>query len=222
MSEVVGTILPNNPIAVLSGPNFADEAARGLPTATTIACADASLGERLLYAIGGKLFRPYYSDDIIGTQVGGAVKNVIAIACGIAVGHGLGENARAAIITRGMAEMTRLCIAKGGKPETLSGLSGIGDLLLTCSSEKSRNMSLGIAIGKLGRVAEDIPTGRRGVTEGVATAESVTELAQKLGISMPICAAVQHILYDKAPIREAISELLERPFTVENLPVTVA
>lgn len=219
MSEVVSTILPSNPLAILSGPNFADEAAKGLPTATTLACQDKDLGERLLYAIGGKHFRPYLSDDLIGTQIGGAVKNVIAIACGIALGRGMGENARAALITRGLAEMTRLCLSKGGKPETLMGLSGIGDLLLTCSSDKSRNTSLGMEIGRSGNVDDIIPKQRRGVTEGIATAESVTQLAQKLGIAMPICFAVQQILYEHSSINDTIAQLLERPFTQETAHV---
>lgn len=215
MSELVSSILTENPIAVLSGPNFADEAAKGLPTATTIACADPVLGERLLYVLGGKLFRPYLSDDVIGTQIGGAVKNVIAIACGIAMGCELGENARAALITRGLAEMSRLCQAKGGKAQTLMGLSGIGDLVLTCNSPKSRNMSLGLELGRGTSVTEVLNKPRYGVTEGVSTAESVSHLAQNLGVLIPICDAVNGILHGKLSVRETIHKMLDRPFSLE-------
>ena len=216
MSEVAKSILPKNPVAIISGPNFADEAARGLPTATTIACADKALWEILTYAIGGRFFRPYLTEDIIGTQLGGTVKNVIAIACGIAVGKNFGENARAAIVTRGFAEMTRLTIAKGGKYETLMGLSGLGDLILTCGSTKSRNMSFGIALGE-GKSTDDILVGRgRTATEGVIAAESVSKLAKKLNISMPICDAVNRILHENALVDRLIEELLERPFVSEG------
>ncbi len=217
MSEVVKAILPNNPIAILSGPNFADEAARGLPTATTIACADTSLWDMLMYSIGGRLFRPYMTEDVIGTQIGGIVKNVIAIACGIAVGKNMGENARAALVTRGFAEMSRLALAKGGKYETLMGLSGLGDLILTCGSQKSRNMSFGVALGQGKSKDELLAISGRGALEGVVSAESIDKLAGKYSISMPICEAVHHILYDNAPIDRVISGLLERPFVSEAI-----
>lgn len=218
MSEVVASIMPGNPVAVLSGPNFADEAAQGLPTATTLGCTNPVLGDRLLYALGGRSFRPYVTGDIVGTQIGGAVKNVIAIASGIATGRGMGENARAALITRGLAEMTRLCLAKGGKMETVMGLSGIGDLMLTCTSTKSRNMALGVAIGQ-SRKPDILSTGGgRGVTEGVATADSVSDLSQKLGVSMPICHAVRRVLMAEINVDEAISALLERPYAAEAVP----
>ena len=217
MSEVTKSILPHNPIAVISGPNFAEEAARGLPTATTIACADESQWNLLTYAIGGRLFRPYMTNDIIGTQIGGAVKNVIAIACGIAIGKNLGENARAAIVTRGFAEISRLTLAKGGKYETLMGLSGLGDLILTCGSAKSRNMSFGIALGQ-GKSKDDILLGRgRTATEGVMAAESVSKLARKLGVSMPICEAINRVLHENIELEQVIVELLERPFTHEAM-----
>jgi len=217
MSEVVKSILPHNPVAVISGPNFADEAARGIPTATTIACADKELWDKLIYAIGGRLFRPYMTTDLIGTQIGGAVKNVIAIACGIAIGKGFGENARAAIVTRGFAEMSRLALAKGGKYETLMGLSGLGDLILTCGSPKSRNMSFGIALGE-GKNKDDILLSRgRTATEGVVAAESVARLARKLSVPMPICDAVYRILHEDTPLEKAIGELLERPFASEEI-----
>jgi len=216
MSEVVREILPNNPIAVLSGPNFADETAKGLPTATTIACADKKHWDMLTYALGGRFFRPYMSDDIIGTQIGGVVKNVIAVACGIADGKNMGGNASAALVTRGFAEMSRLAIAKGGKYETLMGLSGLGDLILTSSSTKSRNMSFGIEIGK-GRGKDELlaSLGRTAV-EGVVSAESISKLAKRHGVSMPICDAVHQILYENAAVDEVIEALLTRPFTVEN------
>ncbi len=217
MSEVVSSVLPSNPVAVLSGPNFATEAARGKPTATTIACANEEIGHQLIYAIGGKLFRPYYTDDVIGTQIGGAVKNVIAIACGIAIGKELGENARAALITRGFAEMARLCLAKGGRYETLTGLSGLGDLILTCSSFQSRNTAFGMSLSQ-GRPAEEVLVNEgRGVIEGAVTAESVTKLAAKYAIDMPISQAVHRILSENADIDEAIQVLLDRPFSHEKL-----
>lgn len=215
MSEVVQAILPKNPVAIISGPNFADEAAKGLPTATTVACAGKELQEMISYAVGGRLFRPYLTDDIISTQIGGAVKNVIAIACGIAQGKEMGENAKAALITRGFAEIARLAVAKGGKYETLMGLCGLGDLILTCESTKSRNMSFGVAIGQ-GRNKDDVLSARgRGATEGVFAAESVSKLSRKLEVSMPICEAVYHILYENAPVDKVVNGLLERPFVHE-------
>jgi glycerol-3-phosphate dehydrogenase (NAD(P)+) len=212
MSEVVSAVLPKNPLAILSGPNFAIEAARGLPTATTVACADAAVGEQIAFALGTSLFRPYVHDDVMGVQVGGAIKNVIAIACGIARGKGLGENAVAALMTRALTEMRRLAVAKGGRMETLMGLSGFGDLVLTCTSELSRNMSLGIRLGQ-GETLEKILSRRGGVTEGVATAESVHQLAAMLGIEMPICQAVYDVLYQHADLEGAVAGLLDRPFT---------
>ncbi len=216
MSEVASGILPHNPIGIISGPNFADEAAKGMPCATTIACANKDLWDMIAYAIGGKLFRPYMTTDVVGTQIGGAVKNVIAIACGIAIGKNFGENARAALVTRGFAEMARLAQAKGGRYETLMGLSGLGDLILTCGSIKSRNMSFGVSIGQ-GKHKDELMAMRgRTATEGVIAAESVNKLARKLDISMPICEGVYRILYENAPVDQVIEELLERPFTTEN------
>lgn len=209
MSEVLQSILPHNPLAVLSGPNFAREAAAGLPTATTLAILQPQLVDKIAFALGGKYFRLYTNQDLIGTQIGGAVKNVIAIAAGIVDGRGLGENARAALITRGMAEIMRLAKAKGGNEETLMGLSGIGDLMLTCSSTKSRNYSLGVSIGR-GKMRAS-----GGLTEGVATAESVTQLARKHGVAMPISFAVNDILAGNLEIDVAIGRLLERPMASE-------
>jgi glycerol-3-phosphate dehydrogenase (NAD(P)+) len=217
MSELVHAILPHNPVGIISGPNFAEETAKGLPTATTIASDNPEVLDMLTYAIGGRLFRPYASDDLMGAQIGGAIKNIIAIACGIAIGRELGENARAALVTRGFAEMARLAMVKGGKYETLMGLSGLGDLILTCGSEKSRNMSFGIALGKGERKETILERRGRGATEGVLAAESICKLSKKHGISMPICEAVYRILYDNAPIDRVISDLLERPFVTEGV-----
>ncbi|MCR6629315.1 MAG: NAD(P)-dependent glycerol-3-phosphate dehydrogenase [Magnetospirillum sp.] len=216
MTEVVETALPGAPVAVLSGPTFAIEVARGLPTAVTLACADAALGQDLVEAIGTPSFRPYLSDDLVGAEIGGAVKNVLAIACGIVEGRGLGDNARAALITRGMAELTRLAMAKGGRPETLMGLSGLGDLILTASSPQSRNYSLGFALGE-GRALADILAGRRAVTEGVWSAGAVVALAATLGIEMPISAAVDAVINSGADLGDVIRALLSRPFRAEGI-----
>ncbi len=215
MSEVVASVLPGNPLAVISGPNFAHETARGEPTATTLACADAELGERLVYALGGRLFRPYLTDDVIGTQVGGAVKNVIAIACGIALGKGLGENTRAAILTRGFAEMARLAVAKGGRMETAAGLSGLGDLVLTCGTPTSRNMAFGAALGRGQKTADAFSGEGRNVLEGAMAAESVVKLAKRFHIEMPISEAVHRVLSGQSGVDEAIATLLDRPFAPE-------
>lgn len=216
MTEVAAETLPKAPIAVLSGPTFAREVATGTPTAVTLACADTTLGEALVDMIGAPNFRPYLSDDPVGAEIGGAVKNVLAIACGVVTGKKLGDNTRAALITRGLAEMARLGLAKGGKPETLMGLSGLGDLTLTCNGPQSRNMSLGMAMGE-GRPLEEILAERNSVAEGVFNAESVTALAASLGIEMPICAAVDQVINHGADIDSAIEGLLNRPFRPEGL-----
>lgn len=215
MSDVVKAVLPNNPVAILSGPNLAEEAAHGLPTATTIACANTELWDTIMYAIGGRLFRPYMTDDVIGTQIGGIVKNVIAIACGIATGREMGENSRAALVTRGFSEMSRFTVANGGKYETLMGLSGLGDLILTCNSVKSRNMSFGMAIGQ-GKSKEELLSNRgRTALEGVVSSESIYKLSKKQNISMPICEAVYRIIYEDESVDSVIDTLLERPFVSE-------
>ncbi len=214
MSEVVAAELPEAQLAVLSGPTFAVEVARGQPAAVTLACRDDVLGSALIEALGSQHFRPYFSADLIGAQIGGAVKNVLAIACGIVSGRQLGDNARAALITRGLAEMIRLALAKGASRETLMGLSGLGDLVLTCSSEQSRNMSLGLELGRGGRLT-DILAQRRSVAEGVASAPAVLALAGRLGVEMPIAAAVDAILHHGASVDEAIAGLLSRPFKGE-------
>ncbi len=216
MAEVVAQALPTAPVAVLSGPTFAIEVARGLPAAVTLACADAALGASLVEAIGTPTFRPYLSDDLVGAQVGGAVKNVLAIGCGIVEGRSLGDNARAALITRGLAELMRFAIAKGGKAETLMGLSGLGDLILTAASSQSRNYSLGLALGG-GRSLAEVLAGRHSVTEGVWTAGVVVREAASLGIEMPICAAVDAILNHGAAVDDAVNALLARPFRTEGI-----
>lgn len=215
MSEVVNATLPANPVMVLSGPNFASEAAQGVPTATVIASSERDLAERIRFALGGKYFRPYLSEDVIGVQVGGAVKNVIAIACGIAQGMGYGENARAALVTRGLAEMIRLAEVRGGKRETLTGLSGFGDLMLSCCSRTSRNMALGFGIGSGKEGLEAVKAQSHGLTEGVATSESVYQMALKLGVSMPISMGVHEVLSGIMSVEEGIKALLSRPFASE-------
>lgn len=214
MSEVMEDVLPGRPVAVLSGPTFAGEVARGLPTAVTLAAPTRVLGEDLVAALGGPRFRPYWSDDLIGAQIGGAVKNVLAIACGIVAGRGMGENARAALITRGLAEMVRLGAAKGARAETLMGLSGLGDLVLTCGSLESRNTSVGVALAK-GETLQDILDSRRSIAEGVFSAVSVVGLARRFAIEMPISEAVHAVLHGDAAIDDAIEALLSRPFKAE-------
>lgn len=214
MTEVVAAALPGRPLAVLSGPTFAAEVARGLPTAVTVASTDAGLAAQVAGMLGSTAFRPYASEDPVGTEIGGAVKNVLAIACGIAHGRGLGDNARAALITRGLAEMIRFGTARGGRLETLVGLSGLGDLTLTCSGEQSRNLSLGIALGK-GEALDAVLGARRSIAEGVYSAAAVIKEADRLGIDMPICRAVDAVLNRGAPIGDAIAGLLARPFRVE-------
>lgn len=215
MSEVAEEELPGHPLAILSGPSFAREVARGAPTALTLAVGNKALGERLVMATGSSHFRLYLTDDVIGAQMGGALKNVLAVACGIAFARGMGENARAALITRGLAEMTRLGVAMGGRAETMAGLSGLGDLVLTCVSEQSRNTTLGEALGR-GEKLEDIVKKRSSVAEGVYTASAAAALAKKHNVEMPITAAVDAILNKGAAIDPTIDALLSRPFRPEH------
>ncbi len=214
MTEVITEELPENPAAVLSGPTFAAEVAQGLPSAVTLAAADEALGSELVLSLGSRAFRPYLSTDPVGAQVGGAVKNVLAIACGIVTGRALGDNARAALITRGLAEIGRLGLAKGGKRETLMGLSGLGDLTLTCSAMQSRNYSLGVALGQ-GRSLKEVLAERRSVAEGVFSAAAVNQVAVSLNLEMPITAAVDAVLNRGAEIDSTIRDLLARPFKNE-------
>jgi glycerol-3-phosphate dehydrogenase (NAD(P)+) len=192
MSEVVAEHCPN-PLAILSGPTFAIEVAKGLPASVTLACGDAALGRELARLIVHPKFSVHHSDDVIGPQICGAMKNVIAIACGIVEGKGLGESAKAALITEGLAEISQLCAAKGGKPETAMGLCGLGDLILTCNSHTSRNMSLGYALGQ-GETLDKILGERKSVAEGVASSNAVAGLASQLGIRLRICGIVDRIV----------------------------
>lgn len=214
MTQVLGETVPEAVPAVLSGPSFASDVARGLPTAVTLACRDEALGRDLAGAIGRSAFRPYWTSDLIGAEIGGAMKNVLAIACGITEGLQLGKSAHAALIARGFAEMQRLALALGAEPTTLAGLCGLGDLVLTCSSTQSRNMSFGKALGE-GKTAADILASRDSVTEGVATTPAVLALAARHDVELPICAAVGAILSGKASVTEAIAALQSRPFKEE-------
>ena len=207
MSEVVSEILPN-PVCILSGPTFSTEVANNLPTFVNIACDSQKMGNMLAEKLSSPKFKLRYCDDVIGAQIGGAVKNVIAIACGIADGKGMGENARSALIIGGLREMEQLCLAKGGKIETIMRLCGIGDLILTCSSKQSRNNSLGFELGQ-GKSLQQIIEERKTVAEGVASSESVSQLARNLGLRMPICEAVHHILHEGGAIEEAIAEVIK-------------
>ncbi len=215
MHEVAQDAAPGSEIAVLSGPTFAHEVAAGLPTAVTLACGGGrQQWERISPEIARPAFRPYYSDDVVGAEIGGAVKNVLAIACGVVEGLELGENARAALIARGYAEMQRFGAALGARSETLAGLCGLGDLVLTCSSTSSRNFSLGKALGR-GEDPRALMSDRRTVAEGAFTAPVLVELARRHGVDMPIVAAVQRLL-EGAPARSTAAELLMRPLTSEG------
>jgi glycerol-3-phosphate dehydrogenase (NAD(P)+) len=215
MNDVAREAAPGSAIAVLSGPTFAHEVAAGLPTAVTLACGGGTAQwERLAPALARPAFRPYYSDDVAGAEIGGAVKNVLAIACGVVDGLGLGQNARAALIARGYAEMLRFGEALGARAETLSGLCGLGDLVLTCSSTSSRNFSLGKALGE-GASAADLMADRRTVAEGAHTAPVLAKLAASRGIAMPIVAAVDAILKGE-DARAVVAALLARPLKAER------
>jgi len=214
MTEVLAETVPQARPAVLSGPSFAGEVARGLPTAVTLACPDPGCAEELAEQIATPTFRPYFATDMIGAEAGGAVKNVLAIACGIVEGRGLGRSAHAALITRGFSELTRLAVALGGEAETVAGLCGLGDLVLTCSSPQSRNMSVGLALGR-GQSLEEALAGKLSVAEGVASAPAVRQLARKLGVDVPICEATAAILAGEAGVDDAIRGLLSRPLREE-------
>lgn len=216
LSTVLEEAAPGHPVCVLSGPTFAGEVARGLPCAVTLAVEDKDLGEKLVKALGLPTFRPYLSTDIIGAQIGGAIKNVLAIATGIADGLGTGENARAAVITRGLAEVVRFGGLYGARRETLMGLSGLGDLILTCSSTQSRNMSLGKAIGE-GKSFTEIMAERNSVAEGAHTVDIVYKIGQEKSLDMPITNAVYRILKEGRPAKEVMETLLARPFTDETV-----
>ena len=218
MSDVAEQAAPGARLAVLSGPTFAHEVAAGLPTAVTLACSGGEAQwERLAPTISRPALRPYYSDDVIGAEIGGAVKNVLAIACGVVEGLNLGQNARAALIARGFAEMLRFGLARGARAETLSGLCGLGDLVLTCSSTSSRNFSLGLSLGQ-GLSAADALSGKNSVAEGAATAPVLAELARRDGIQMPIVDAVCRLLDGEAPAGGVVTDLLSRPLKAEQEP----
>ena len=209
MSDVLTEMAPHVEPAVLSGPSFAIDVAKGLPTAVTLACANEEVGKALSNMIATPHFRPYLAHDVLGAEIGGAVKNVLAIACGLVLGLGLGRSAHAAIIARGFAEMRRLGRALGADSDTLAGLCGLGDLVLTCSSEQSRNMSCGLALGR-GEALADIMAARAAVTEGVATAPALKTLAKTQNVDMPISMAIADILSGETQIPDALSALLAR------------
>jgi len=212
--EVLAEIHPGISAGVLSGPNFAHEIARGLPAAAVVASADSGLRALGVTRLGSPGFRLYGGDDPVGAEIGGAAKNVIAIAAGAVMGAGLGENARAALITRGLAEISRLAVALGGRADTVAGLSGLGDLLLTATGPGSRNTSLGMALGR-GENLTDILGARQGVTEGVTTAPALVARAARLGVEIPICAAVAELVSGRLTVREAVAQLLSRPSRAE-------
>ncbi len=214
MGDVVKEYFPNNPLAVLSGPTFAGEVARHLPTAVTLAAPSLDYAKYLCEQLASSRFRPYASDDLVGVEMAGALKNVIAIGCGIVMGKGLGENARTALMTRGLREITRLAVALGAQSETLMGLSGLGDLVLTCGSMQSRNMSLGVALGQ-GETLADILKQRVSVTEGVTTSLAAQLLAKKVSVETPIIDAVVSVLHHGADINAVVEGLLSRPLTTE-------
>jgi glycerol-3-phosphate dehydrogenase (NAD(P)+) len=215
LSQVASEVLPEIQAAVLSGPSFAAEIARGLPAALTLATAEESHGSALAHTLSTPAFRCYWSADVVGAEIGGAVKNVFAIAAGIVAGKKLGASAHAALVTRSFAEMTRFGMALGARRETLTGLSGLGDLILTCGSPQSRNMSLGIALGE-GRALGEVLNSRQSVTEGVHTAGALVEIAAARGIDMPIAQAVHAVISGLATVDEAIEALLARPIRSEG------
>jgi glycerol-3-phosphate dehydrogenase (NAD(P)+) len=215
MTEVLAEEAPSASPAVLSGPSFAADVARGLPTAVTLAAPDRAVGDTWMRSIGRPHFRTYWTDDLVGAEAGGAIKNVLAIACGVCEGMGLGRSAHAALIARGFAEMTRLGVALGGRAETLAGLCGLGDLVLTCSSPQSRNMSFGMELGR-GKPPAEILSQRKSVTEGVETAPAVVELARRRQVDLPICETVLEMLEGRLDARAAVGSLLNRPLRDET------
>jgi len=211
LTDMLERELPDHPVGVLSGPGFAADIAKGLPTAMAIAAADMQVAERLAQAISGRTFRLYASADRIGVQLGGALKNVLAIACGIVEGAGIGDSARAALIARGLAEMSRFIVAKGGNADTARGLSGLGDLVLTATSHQSRNLRFGIALGR----GEKVDPSHGELVEGAFAAAVAARLAEELGVEMPITDAVSAIIDGRLGISEAIEQLMTRPITTE-------
>jgi glycerol-3-phosphate dehydrogenase (NAD(P)+) len=212
--DVAKEVVPNAKVGILSGPTFASEIAAGLPCAVTLAIENKKTGEALVDALGSRTLRTYLTEDIIGAQIGGAVKNVIAIASGVIIGRGMGESARCALVTRGLTEMARLGKALGSQRATLMGMCGVGDLFLTSSSMKSRNYSLGVALGE-GKTLEEILGDRIAVTEGVHTAKALRVMAQNNAVDMPISRAVYEFLYEDISIDDIIEKVLDRPLRAE-------
>lgn len=215
MSDVVRTVHPTHPVVALSGPSFALEVARGMPTAVVAASVHAHAAEQVQRALSSSAFRVYTNDDVTGVEVGGALKNVMAVATGIAEGVGLGLNTRAALITRGLAEMTRLGVALGARPETFAGLAGMGDLVLTCTGALSRNRAVGVEVGK-GRPLEAVLAATESVAEGVTTTDSARALARREGVDMPIVDAVARILFEQLTPRDALADLMGRELRAER------
>jgi glycerol-3-phosphate dehydrogenase (NAD(P)+) len=217
MDEVIADVLrggPESRFVALSGPSFAREVAKGDPTAIVAASRDLRLSEAAQKQLGSSVFRVYTNDDVVGVELGGAVKNVVAIASGVVRGLGFGTNAVAAIITRGLAEMTRLALAQGARAETMAGLAGLGDLVLTCTGELSRNRFVGVELGR-GRRLADVLGEMREVAEGVKTTRAIYELGRRLGVDMPITASIHALLYEDKPALEAANELMGRPLKRE-------
>jgi glycerol-3-phosphate dehydrogenase (NAD(P)+) len=215
MTDIIGAEVPGRSVVALSGPSFALEVAQGQPTALVAASVDAAASEHVQHTFSSGTLRVYTSDDVTGVELGGALKNVIAVATGIAEGLGLGLNSRAALITRGLAEMRRLGIAVGARGETFAGLAGMGDLVLTCTGALSRNRAVGIEIGK-GRSLEAVLAGKESVAEGVVTTSSALAMAERNGVEMPIVSAVSRVLFGGWPARDAISELMGRELRPER------
>ncbi len=211
LTQVAKETIPETHIAVLTGPTFAREVGRGLPAAVTLACNDKEKSQEIVDALASKVLRPYLTDDLIGAQIGGAVKNVIAIASGVVLGKKLGESAKAALVTRGIAEMGRLATSMGAKKETLMGMCGMGDLMLTCSSMQSRNFSLGVALGEGRRIEEVMLERGPAVTEGVSTASALMTMARKNAVDMPIAQAVNWLVNEGRILDDVIDAILERP-----------
>lgn len=206
---------PNMRLAVLSGPTFAREVAMGLPTAATLACADETVGQHLVQTIGGSMFRLYWSRDVIGAEAAGSLKNVLAIACGIVDGLGLGDNARAALITRGVAEIGRYVRFRGGQPETLMGLCGLGDIVLTCASHQSRNYSFGVALGQ-GQSPDALINSLTSVAEGVPTSKAVAQQIIANDLDMPLCLGVAGIVAGKLSVHQVVDQMLQRPLRTDE------
>jgi glycerol-3-phosphate dehydrogenase (NAD(P)+) len=215
LSDIAVQTLPKMSISVISGPSFADEVAAGMPTAVALAAKDETTASWLARVFNSETFRVYPNDDIVGVQMGGALKNVLAIAAGVCRGRGMGSNTHAALLTRGLTEIVRLAVAMGGKRETLYGLAGVGDIILTCGNDKSRNMKFGISLGQ-GESAADLLSHRHAVIEGAHTAKTVAKLAELYNVEMPICAAVNEIIEGRMSVEDVLKELLERPVKPEG------